>query len=838
MQSNDHFFPPNIHGEDLTVIQGVHFTPREIDAISCFIKVRGTSKISSLLSISPNTVIAHSRNIMLKLGCNSREGIIDFIEQSQTLPLIRMRYGNLVTYAAFEKCLKDISKVKKKTKQAYLILYGEKPPDKPILSEHLGNHLKQAGININIEEAENKTIDKLKSGKTVVLLLGEGDREKIPKELHVFDFIDASDHQAYYFLVFEILKKLLHPINLTPYLQNFHHQYMDMTKASVNERLPLHRIKTKKRAFYKKIQSLQIKKWAFISAVFCAVLACYMFHIFKGNQKMSIAQGQEEKEEGSIRSDLPIPISSVLLERSEEITQIDEKLKDPKGIQTIALVGPGGLGKTILSRQYAHHQKAKVIWELNAETPETLKSSFEDLATALAQTEKDQKFLIGLLEIRDARTREKKLIRCVKQHLKLHAHWLLIFDNVESFQDIQNYFPQDVATWGQGRILLTTRNSNIQNNKYVKDILHLKELNPTQKLALFTKIITQGNSKPLVNTQENETKQFLEKIPSYPLDISMAAYYIKTTNISYDLFLQEVSKNNKLFTNIQEKILKEAGDYIKTRYGIITLSLQHLIDSHKEFSNLLLFMCLLDSQHIPRSLLGSYQRDIQLVDAFIFDLKKYSLVTNDSLPSLPPSLPLNITFSMHRSTQEIGLAYLTKVLKLEKNSPILQGIAKNFEAYVTDFIEKEDLSKLRLLISHCETFLSHKHLLTKGTRDSISSALGGVYLSLGNYEKTKELLEKELLVVRNALSRARALSYLGSAYGDLGDYGKAQHVLEQSLFMYQKHFPENYTGMARTLAYLGNVHRDLGNYEKARDLLEQSVALYEKHPSLNHIGNA
>ena len=96
---------------------------------------------------------------------------------------------------------------------------------------------------------------------------------------------------------------------------------------------------------------------------------------------------------------------------------------------------------------------------------------------------------------------------------------------------------------------------------------------------------------------------------------------------------------------------------------------------------------------------------------------------------------------MHRSTQEIGLAYLTKVLKLEKNSPILQGIAKNFEAYVTDFIEKEDLSKLRLLISHCETFLSHKHLLTKGTRDSISSALGGVYLSLGNYEKTKELLD-------------------------------------------------------------------------------------------------
>ena len=59
MQSCDHFFPFNIHRINLASMQEVNFTPREIDIISCLIHVRGVKKISSYLSIAPNTVLAY-----------------------------------------------------------------------------------------------------------------------------------------------------------------------------------------------------------------------------------------------------------------------------------------------------------------------------------------------------------------------------------------------------------------------------------------------------------------------------------------------------------------------------------------------------------------------------------------------------------------------------------------------------------------------------------------------------------------------------------------------------------------------------------------------------------
>src|SRR5436190_21266292 len=82
MQGANQLFRQGKLVEDLSVIKEISFTPREIDIISCLMHMRGPHKISSLLVISPNTVVAHIRNIRLKIGCNSREGIIDFIEKS------------------------------------------------------------------------------------------------------------------------------------------------------------------------------------------------------------------------------------------------------------------------------------------------------------------------------------------------------------------------------------------------------------------------------------------------------------------------------------------------------------------------------------------------------------------------------------------------------------------------------------------------------------------------------------------------------------------------------------------------------------------------------------
>lgn len=84
MQNKKTSFIQNIYSKHLETINGVKLTRREVDIISFFICGRSAKKFASFFFISPKTVENHTHNIMLKLGCNSRESIIDFIEKSIT----------------------------------------------------------------------------------------------------------------------------------------------------------------------------------------------------------------------------------------------------------------------------------------------------------------------------------------------------------------------------------------------------------------------------------------------------------------------------------------------------------------------------------------------------------------------------------------------------------------------------------------------------------------------------------------------------------------------------------------------------------------------------------
>lgn len=75
------FLPLDLYATHLKSINGIHFTRREIEVAAFLVSGRGVKAIASSLSIAPKTVEAHIHNIMLKLECNSRESIINFIEK-------------------------------------------------------------------------------------------------------------------------------------------------------------------------------------------------------------------------------------------------------------------------------------------------------------------------------------------------------------------------------------------------------------------------------------------------------------------------------------------------------------------------------------------------------------------------------------------------------------------------------------------------------------------------------------------------------------------------------------------------------------------------------------
>ncbi|OJW54595.1 MAG: hypothetical protein BGO67_02730 [Alphaproteobacteria bacterium 41-28] len=896
MEENKVVFTEDIYSEHLATINNVKFTPREIDVMACLLSARRTSQIASMLSIAPRTVTTHFRNIMLRLDCNSQEGIINFIERSHKLSILREYYSRLVVELAFKKALKEISKLRREESSSCLIIYWQDQDVKNAFLRYLENHLSEAGISTKIQDQGfDQKIENIENLNHFFLLLIEKDGQReIPQEFSRFNFVDLSLQRNYYICVFEILKKLLSEKNLEGIFINFKEQYVGMRKSTgpyktYNENdLEKERVNfnyTIKKIFNRKLKFISNRLNLVYIRLYLITLFCFaliggigFFILQKDKRKEQIQnhnlaqvqnqnQNQDKKDTQFVRSDLVIPAETVLLHRPELISQIDDKFKGQDGIQTLALIGPGGAGKTTVARQYAAQQKANVIWEVNAETHESLKSSFEDMAQALANTKEDKKILRGLKDINNPEEREEKNIQFVKERLKNHSNWILIFDNVEKFTDIQKYFPQDTARWGQGKIIIIIQDNNIENNKYVNNIVPIGELSSDQKLSLFTKIMEREHIESNISFRVEKIKALLEHIPPFPLDISVAAYFLKATNLPYETYLETLNRYNKDFISIQKNLLKEVEGYTRTRYGIIASSVQHLMKINANFCDLLLFICLLDSKKIPRDLLDQYKDKI-IVEEFLSNLEKYSFILREKEcqdPSLGP------TFSLPKSTQTIILKVLTRDLK-DKIKPIFQLLANSLDAYITRAIENRDFPRMKALISHCEKFLGYEGIFLDSIKSNIECKLGimyyyerdykvaeitieksldnlkkakkypqvafnliylgNIYRNLGNFKKAKSLLEQSVRIykqqARNDEGFARALGYLGHLYRLLGNYKEAENLLKQSLQIYTKHLPENSIPIARTLTHLGITYRESGSYEKAKEFLERSLLIYKK----------
>lgn len=300
----------------------------------------------------------------------------------------------------------------------------------------------------------------------------------------------------------------------------------------------------------------------------------------------------------SFRSEIVLPHAGALLERLPLLEKIDRIFKKSKGIKIVSLLGNGGSGKTTLARLYANIQKRSVVWEINAESKRSLKSSFEKLAEALSlcQTPKDQLFLKEIKEIQNSLEREEKILNFVKSHLYRIQNWLLIYDNAEKFSDLKDYIPYDPKVWGEGRVLVTTQNPVMGNHVCLKEshVIKLQELTSQEKLDLFTKIVYAGLGQKEIKMRQKDAQALLKKVPSFPLDVSTAAHFIKITKIPYKDYGKLMERAGLKLSAEQEKILQDVGTYTKTRYQVLSLSLDALLRDFPEFQDILLLTRVMD----------------------------------------------------------------------------------------------------------------------------------------------------------------------------------------------------------------------------------------------------
>jgi len=96
-----------LYQSQLKEVNGISFTNREIDVVPCLLGNRKDKKTAYLLSLSPKTVGAHIYNVIKKLGYNSREQIIDFVEKSGKLPYFSKYYLSILIENLFLNQVKE-----------------------------------------------------------------------------------------------------------------------------------------------------------------------------------------------------------------------------------------------------------------------------------------------------------------------------------------------------------------------------------------------------------------------------------------------------------------------------------------------------------------------------------------------------------------------------------------------------------------------------------------------------------------------------------------------------------------------------------------------------------
>lgn len=857
--------------QEMQSIQAVNFTPKEVDVIACLLSGKDSKGIAAILSISSKTVDTHIQNVMRKADCNSRQRIINFIETSNKFENLKRHYLYLMSNYAFEKKLQPIRTTLNKLSITCSVMDEVPKKEDKFIIEKLKKHLELSGIKViptsnldkeillektsaeatifsfhtiyivsgNVEKSLRDIAQTKLSGKhrTFVILNPEL-LGSFPVESHILQesvWIDTTNYSASFAQLLERIcadlaeedKKLISNLkqgevqdSLTQNLSLSPHNHV--SEDGSKEALPKENFKGNRDQLFKSVLLFMIGIGVLSAAVALYNSSAFFIHSHSSPLK-------------PIKADLCIPAEGVLLKRSKLLEQIYQHLKSGQGIKVLSITGAGGAGKTTLAREYARLHKASLIWEINAETQEALRHSFEQLAYLLAESKTDRDKLREIEEIKDSKEKEEKITFFIKERIKTYSPWLLIFDNVEEFSDIQNNFPYNSDTWGEGSIILTTRNSTIQN-KYITATIPLNELDFSQAISLFAKINGYEDLALLKEPQRKEIEKLLRNIPLFPLDVICAAYYIKATGVDYKTYLEYLKEATLQSPLLYGNILDKEKGYFKTRYNVISRSLHQVMDSQAGFSELLLFISLIDSKNIPRKLLEAYAGKLN-TDLFVASLKRYSLITEET------SSGSEYSFSIHRNTQDISLKFLQTTLNLKAESAEIKKISSILEKYLSDSIDKDDISILKQSIEHLEKLLSHHNLLTGSLRGALKGLVGRIYLFEGNNLKAKDLLEESVITLNNAVSKdyrrlGRILAYLGIVYKNLGDYGKAENFFERSLSIYRQHFPENHPDITWVLAYAGDIYRELGDYEKAKTFLEQSLWLQEKYFPENQGGIA
>jgi tetratricopeptide (TPR) repeat protein len=572
------------------------------------------------------------------------------------------------------------------------------------------------------------------------------------------------------------------------------------------------------------------------------------------------AQPAVAAEHGVI-SNLP-PRNPNFTGRSRLLMELHDRLASHAAtavVQTQAVHGLGGVGKTQLAIEYAHRfaDAYDVVWWIPAERPASLTAALASLARRLGvpQSADVAEMILGLWET-----------------LRQRDRWLLIYDNAEKAADLEPYRPPA----GNGRVLVTSRS---QAWGGIAATLEIDVLDRTESVAFLNRRLGARPSAVI--------ESLAEQLGDLPLALEQAAAYMEETQTEPDAYLQ-------LFRDRAAELLKRGSptsydERVATTWEISLRRIQATVPAAEGLLCLFAFLAADDIPYdlatahpeaVPESLRTAATDPLAYRDA-VGALAQYSLVSIRHGTAGRPG-----TISLHRLVQAVvrnrlepaqqaswaGAAVRVVDAALPPVSddahtwPVWQRLlphalvageharelhaererAANVLDSVAGYLrERGELKQARTAFEHVldidQATYGAKHHTVAIDRNN----LGAVIQALGDLDEARWQLEQGLAIAIQTCGLEHRIvatirNTLGRVLQNLGDWEGAREQLEQALAITEAVYGPEHPTVGAVRNTLGGVLQDLGDLDESRRQLERALAIFEaahgpEHPTVGAV---
>ena len=195
--------------------------------------------------------------------------------------------------------------------------------------------------------------------------------------------------------------------------------------------------------------------------------------------------------------------------QGKEDRETKSTIEQERVLVVSACKGLGGIGKTQLALHYLY----------NTQHPYTLKAWF--LAESKSALEHGYASFAKFQGLTQEKVSHEEIILSVKRWFENHPGWLIVYDNVNSLEDIKAFLPAK-----GGSIIITTRLQNWPSN--FKSLI-VSEMDKKEAIELLLSFMEKkpGSTEPEVSQNESQALETLAAALGYlPLALVQAGSYI------------------------------------------------------------------------------------------------------------------------------------------------------------------------------------------------------------------------------------------------------------------------------------------------------------------------